>query len=91
MEVGAGTPYIIIGDGRYGKALLDRVWRHDRPLSEALTAGLFSFDATRISTSDVDPPVDVVLYRATPSRCTSSASTPGAVRPLSIYWNNAIE
>jgi len=90
VEVGSGTPYIIIGESSYGKALLDRVWRHDRPLSEALTAGLLSFDATRISVSDVDPPVDVVLYRSGSFQMHEQRFDAGALRPLSIYWNNAM-
>ncbi len=90
VEVGSGTPYIIIGESSYGKALLDRVWRHERPLSEALTCGLLSFDATRISVSDVDPPVDVVLYRSNAFQMHEQRFDAGAVRPLSIYWNNAM-
>jgi putative proteasome-type protease len=90
VEVGSGTPYIIIGESSYGKALLDRVWRHERPLHEALTCGLLSFDATRISVSDVDPPVDVVLYRSGSFQMHEQRFDAGAVRPLSIYWNNAM-
>ncbi|MEZ4493975.1 MAG: peptidase [Dehalococcoidia bacterium] len=90
VEVGSGTPYIIIGESSYGKALLDRVWRHDRPLLEALTSGLLSFDATRISAADVDPPVDVVLYRSGAFQMHEQRFDAGALRPLSIYWNNAM-
>ena len=63
VEVGAATPYTIIGESRYGKPILDRIWRHSGSLEEALQVGLLAFDATRTSASDVDVPVDVVLYR----------------------------
>lgn len=90
VEVGAGTPYIIIGESSYGKALLDRVWRHDSPLSDALGCGLLSFDATRISVTDVDPPVDVVLYRNGAFCMHEERFDEEALQPLSQYWNNAM-
>lgn len=90
VEVGSGTPYIIIGESSYGKALLDRVWRHDSPLSHSLVSGILSFDATRISVSDVDPPVDVVLYRDSTFRMHEERFDAETLRPLSLYWNTAM-
>ncbi len=90
VEVGSGTPYIIIGESSYGKALLDRVWRHDRSLGDALTAGLLSFDATRISAADVDPPVDVVLYRDGAFQMHEHRFDSDALNPLSAYWQEAM-
>jgi putative proteasome-type protease len=90
VEVGTGTPYIIIGESSYGKALLDRVWRYERPLLEALTSGFLSFDATRISAADVDPPVDVVLYRNGSFQMHEQRYDADALRPLSVYWNDAM-
>lgn len=63
VEVVPGTPYVIIGESSYGKPLLDRAWRYEHSLAEALRDGLLSFDATRTSATDVDPPIDVVVYR----------------------------
>ena len=42
VEVRASTPYVIIGESRYGKPILDRVWRHDQGLFDALRVGLLS-------------------------------------------------
>ena len=63
VEVGRGTPYYLIGESAYGKPLLDRVLRYESTLARALKAGYLAFDATRISATDVDFPIDVVLYR----------------------------
>ncbi len=63
VEVGEGTPYSIIGEASYGKPLVDRALRFDTPQDQALRIGYLAFDATRTSASDVDFPIDVILYR----------------------------
>ncbi|MDP2328619.1 MAG: hypothetical protein Q8M79_11125, partial [Dehalococcoidia bacterium] len=63
IEITEGTPYVIIGASSYGKPLLDRAWRVDHGLQDALTIGLLAYDATRASAADVGPPLDAVLYR----------------------------
>ncbi|MGE4552149.1 MAG: peptidase [Desulfovibrionaceae bacterium] len=62
VEVGEGTPYHIIGESGYGKPVLDRTLKHTDSVKFALKVGCLAFDSTRISASDVDFPVDVVLY-----------------------------
>ena len=62
VEIGAGTPYQIIGSASYGKPVLDRTLKHTDPLKFALKVGILAFDSTRISAADVDFPVDVVIY-----------------------------
>lgn len=63
VEVSRGTPYYIIGESAYGKPLMDRLLEYETPLSMALKIGYLAFDATRTSATDVDFPIDVVLYR----------------------------
>ncbi|MSS71778.1 MAG: peptidase [Candidatus Latescibacteria bacterium] len=63
VEVGPGTPYYIIGESGYGKPLLDRALRYKTPMDLALKIGYLAFDATRTSATDVDFPLDIVLYR----------------------------
>src|SRR5262249_24161726 len=62
VEIGEGTPYHIIGATGYGKPVLDRTLKFDDRLSFALKVGCLAFDSTRISASDVDFPLDVVVY-----------------------------
>ncbi len=62
VEVAKGTPYQIVGASGYGKPILDRTFTFEDPLSFALKVGILAFDSTRISATDVDWPVDVVLY-----------------------------
>jgi putative proteasome-type protease len=63
VEVSEGTPYCIIGESGYGKPLLDRVLRYRCSLDLALKVGFLAFDATRTSSTSVEYPLDVVLYR----------------------------
>jgi putative proteasome-type protease len=63
VEVSQGTPYCIIGESGYGKPLLDRVLRYSSSLDLALKVGFLAFDATRTSSTSVEYPLDIVLYR----------------------------
>lgn len=63
VEVSRGTPYYTIGESSYGKPLLDRALRYESSLESALKIGYLAFDATRTSATDVDFPLDVVVYR----------------------------
>ena len=63
VEVSEGTPYCIIGESGYGKPLLDRVLRYHSSMDLALKVGFLAFDATRTSSTSVEYPLDLVLYR----------------------------
>ncbi len=63
VEVSEGTPYCIIGETGYGKPLLDRVLRYNSTMDLAIKLGFLAFDATRTSSTSVEYPIDVVLYR----------------------------
>lgn len=62
VEVGEGSPFIIIGNSGYGKPLLYRSLRSTSSMQDALKIGFLSFDSTRVSSNDVDYPIDVVMY-----------------------------
>ncbi len=63
VEVGQGSPFIIIGNSGYGKPILYRGLHYNSSMEEALKMGFLSFDSTRVSSNDVDYPIDVVLYQ----------------------------
>jgi putative proteasome-type protease len=62
VEVTESTPYYAIGESSYGKPLLDRALNFDSSMELALKVGYLAFEATRSSATDVDFPIDVVLY-----------------------------
>ncbi len=63
VELGQGAPFVIIGNSGTGKAILNRTVDEDSDMKLALKAGFLSFDSTRVSSNNVDFPIDVVLYR----------------------------
>lgn len=64
IEVDERTPYLSIGATAYGKPILDRALRYDTDMQTALKIAYLSFDSTRVSTSDVGFPIDMVSYQA---------------------------
>lgn len=61
IECGPDTPYLQIGEFKYGKPILDRALRPDTPMAEAVKLGLISFDSTIRSNIAVGPPFDMMV------------------------------
>lgn len=64
IEATAETPFLQIGETKYGKPILDRVITPATSLAEAAKCALLSFDSTMRSNLSVAPPIDLMLYRA---------------------------
>jgi putative proteasome-type protease len=64
IECTTDTPYLQIGEHKYGKPVLDRAMHYDVELYEALKAGLISMDSTMRSNLGVGLPIDVLVVRA---------------------------
>lgn len=56
------TPYLQIGENKYGKPVLDRFLKVDTTLDEAARCSLISMDSTIRSNASVGPPVDLLIY-----------------------------
>lgn len=63
IECGPDTPYLQIGEHKYGKPILDRVLTHDTGLYDAVKIGLISFSSTMRSNLAVGLPIDIVTAR----------------------------
>ncbi len=57
------SPYLQLGECKYGRPILDRGIDIATPLEVAAKYALLSFDATIRSNVTVGPPVDILLYR----------------------------
>jgi len=56
------TPYLQIGENKYGKPALDRIVRSDMSLEDAARLCLVSLDATSRSNVTVGPPFEIAIY-----------------------------
>lgn len=63
IEASHSTPYLQIGETKYGKPVLDRVLHFDLPLFDAARLGLVSLSSTTMSNITVGPPYEVALYQ----------------------------
>lgn len=58
------TPYLQIGESKYGKPILDRILSPDLNLETSATCCLISMDSTLRSNLSVGPPIEVLVYEA---------------------------
>jgi len=63
IEATVDTPYLQIGEHKYGKPILDRAARHDTDLHDGVKLALISMDSTLRSNLSVGLPFDLVVYR----------------------------
>jgi putative proteasome-type protease len=61
LEATEDTPYLQIGEHKYGKPIIDRAVTHATHLPEALKLALISMDSTMRSNLAVGPPIDALV------------------------------
>ena len=57
------TPYLQIGEAKYGQPIIDRIISPDSTLEEASVCALLSMIATMRSNMSVAPPIELYLYK----------------------------
>jgi putative proteasome-type protease len=63
IECTTDTPYLQIGEHKYGKPVLDRAISYEMDLYDALKVGLVSIDSTMRSNLSVGMPIDLIVVR----------------------------
>jgi len=63
IECTTDTPYLQIGEHKYGKPVLDRAIKFETDLYDALKVGLVSMDSTMRSNLGVGLPIDILVVR----------------------------
>lgn len=58
------TPFLQIGETKYGKPLLDRTITYDTPLEAMAKCALLSIDSTMKSNISVGPPIHLAMYES---------------------------
>ncbi|WP_017327329.1 proteasome-type protease [Synechococcus sp. PCC 7336] len=57
------TPFLQLGETKYGKPILDRTVTYETSLSDLAKCALLSIDSTMKSNISVGPPINLILYR----------------------------
>lgn len=93
IEATDDTPFLQIGEHKYGKPILDRVIRPDTPLDDAIKAALVSMDSTLRSNLSVGMPLDLLVIKADECRASFSQRIEQdhrEFRQISDSWANAL-
>ncbi|MCG6872056.1 MAG: peptidase [Gammaproteobacteria bacterium] len=56
------TPYLQIGESKYGKPILDRIITRETSLADSARCAIVSMDSTLKSNATVGPPIEVLVY-----------------------------
>jgi putative proteasome-type protease len=87
IECTIDTPYLQIGEHKYGKPVLDRAIGFDTDLYDALKIGLISMDSTMRSNLGVGLPIDILVLR----RDTCAAEVNYRIEPGEPYFQDLRE
>ncbi|MTI38925.1 peptidase [Fulvivirga lutimaris] len=91
IEIGPGTPFVIIGNSGFGSPILKRSITFESNLEFCLKSGFLSFDATRISANDVDYPIDTVVLRKDEFKMREHRFTEKDLGHIADFWNTSLK
>ncbi len=63
IEATCDTPFLQVGEHKYGKPILDRAVTSSTPVTEGVKLALISMDSTLRSNLSVGMPLDLLIYR----------------------------
>ena len=86
VEIGPDTPYQIIGNSGFGKPILERSLTPKDSMLYAFKVGILAFDATRLCASNVDFPMDVLLYTRGSFEIVEKRYQRDDLRTISDWW-----
>jgi putative proteasome-type protease len=93
IEATEDTPFLQIGEHKYGKPILDRVVRPDTSLQDAQKAVLLSMDSTLRSNLSVGMPLDLAVIEKDALRVTKARRIEAGdadFRAMSEAWSRAL-
>jgi len=93
IEATSDTPYLQIGEHKYGKPILDRSVTEESELYDALKLGLISMDSTIRSNLGVGLPIDLAVLRRDALACEliyRIEETEPYFRDLRERWSSAL-
>jgi len=94
LQATEDSPFLQIGECKYGRPILDRGIRYDRTsLEDAARYALISLDSTMRSNVTVGPPIDLVIYPRDDLRITRARRFPERdpdLVAIHTHWEQAL-
>jgi len=93
IEASVETPFLQIGETKYGKPIIDRTITFESGLDDAVKCGLLSFDSTMRSNISVGPPIDILTYERDSLKCglrIQLGEDDLYLRQIGDYWGGAL-
>jgi putative proteasome-type protease len=94
LQASEDSPYLQIGETKYGRPILDRGIRFEKTtLEEAAKYALLSLDSTMRSNVTVGPPIDLVAYGVDELKVTRQrrfAATDSDLVKIGVRWQQAL-
>ncbi|WP_166424818.1 20S proteasome subunit A/B [Paraglaciecola sp. 20A4] len=94
ISASAETPYLQIGESKYGKPILDRIISAELSLSDAARCAAISLDSTMRSNVSVGPPIELALHKQDviedPAHIVLSANS-SDFQSLQNQWNEGMK
>lgn len=91
VELDEGSPFAIIGNSGQGKGILNRIINPATTMRQALKAGYLSFDSVRVSSNDVEFPIDIVTYGKNSFHITENRYDQQELQLVSAEWNEKLK
>lgn len=93
IEATEDTPFLQLGEHKYGKPILDRAVTYDIDLYDAIKLALVSMDSTLRSNLSVGMPLDLLMYRRDALKLEIRrriADDDAYFRHVREYWSGAL-
>lgn len=94
LRASIDSPYLQIGETKYGRPILDRGIKYETTSLEAAAKyALISLDSTMRSNMTVGPPVDILIYRAndfTVKRHRRLSADSPDLKEIHTYWEQSL-
>ena len=90
INVGTTSPYVIIGESKYGKPIIKRTLTYDTSLDTALRIAYLAFDSSRINAIDVDFPIDIMVYKTNSFHLEQYSFSENELASISEWWQERL-
>lgn len=88
------TPFLQIGESKYGKPILDRILTRETSLEDAARCAIVSMDSTINSNATVGPPIEVLVYECDSFRTDhyiKMEENDEYLHKIKLAWNEALK